>query len=66
MSKKQTAVNWLVEQLNNKGFAGVLTSEEIEQALEIEHDLIIQVAKDNCEELGDDEAEEYYNDQFVN
>jgi hypothetical protein len=33
---KQTAVEWLIEQLNKKGFAPVVTDEEIEQAKEME------------------------------
>ena len=33
---KQTAVDWLVSQLNKPGFAEVVTEEEIQQAKEIE------------------------------
>lgn len=33
---KQTAVEWLVEQLNKEGFAQVVTDEEIQQAKEME------------------------------
>jgi hypothetical protein len=33
---KQTAIEWLVEQLNKEGFAQVVTDEEIQQAKEIE------------------------------
>jgi hypothetical protein len=33
---KQTAVEWLVSQLNKKGFAQVVTDEEIQQAKEME------------------------------
>ena len=33
---KQTAVEWLVSQLNKQGFAQVVTDEEIEQAKEME------------------------------
>lgn len=33
---KQTAVEWLIEQLNKKGFAPVVTDEEIEQAKAME------------------------------
>jgi predicted GNAT family acetyltransferase len=36
MEKQLTAVNWLVSQLNKKGFAQVITDEEIEQAKEME------------------------------
>jgi len=34
--KRQTAVDWLVSQLNKPGFAEVITEEEIQQAKEIE------------------------------
>jgi len=34
--KKQTAIEWLVSQLNKEGFAQVVTNDEIEQALEME------------------------------
>ena len=33
---KQTAVEWLVSQLNKEGFAQVVTDEELEQAKEME------------------------------
>ena len=33
---KQTAVDWLVSQLNKPGFAEVITEEEIQQAKEME------------------------------
>ena len=33
---KQTAVEWLVEQLNKQGFAQVVTDEEINKAKEME------------------------------
>jgi len=39
--KKQTAVEWLISQLNKKGFAQVVTDSEIEQAKEIEREQII-------------------------
>jgi len=34
--KKQTAVDWLISQLNKPGFAEVVTEEEIQQAKEME------------------------------
>ena len=61
MSKKQTAVQWLIKIYLQKG---KIDSFDIDQAKAMEKEQIIQIAKDNCEELGDDEAEEYYNDQF--
>jgi hypothetical protein len=33
---KQTAVDWLIERLNKKNFAQVVTDEEIKQAKEME------------------------------
>jgi len=33
---KQTAVEWLVSQLNKQGFAAVVTDEEIQKAKEME------------------------------
>lgn len=36
MEQKQTAVEWLVSQLNKQGFAQVVTDEEIKQAKEME------------------------------
>jgi len=37
---KQTAVRWLVSILNKEGFAPVLTNEEIQEALQMEHEQI--------------------------
>jgi hypothetical protein len=37
---KQTAVDWLIIQLNKFGFTEVLTDEEIQQAKEIEKQII--------------------------
>ena len=37
---RQTAVEWLVSQLNKQGFAQVVTDEEIEQAKEMELEMI--------------------------
>jgi hypothetical protein len=48
---KQTAVEWLVEQLNKEGFAQVVTDEEIQQAKEMEQE---QLAK--AESKGANEA----------
>lgn len=59
MSKKQTAVEWLMEQLFE-----INRPDLVEQAKAMEKEQIIQTAKDNCEELTHDEAEEYYNSKF--
>ena len=64
MSKKQTGLNWLLNQLP-QDVRSQISNDMIEQAKDIDKNTIIQVAKDNCEDLGDDEAREYYNDQFV-
>jgi predicted GNAT family acetyltransferase len=68
---EQTAVEWLVSQLNKKGFAQVVTDEEINQAKEMEKEQM------NCtweesrfNHWGDDylgkqiSFNEYYNETF--
>jgi hypothetical protein len=45
MEKQQTAVEWLVEQLNTPGFAQVVTDEEIQQAIKMEKAQIIDACK---------------------
>lgn len=71
--KKQTAVEWLVNQLNKKGFAVVVTDEEIEQAKEMEKqqhsetwdNSLIENKGDNY--IGKEKSfEEYYNETFKN
>jgi hypothetical protein len=59
---KQTAVEWLVEQLNKKGFAPVVTDEEIEQAKEMEKQQIIEA----YDKISMNTAEKYYNEQYKN
>ena len=44
MENKQTAVEWLVSQLNKQGFAQVVTDEEIQIAKEMEKEQIINAA----------------------
>jgi flagellin-specific chaperone FliS len=44
---KQTAVSWLVSQLNKQGFAQVVTDEEIEQAKEMEKEQIERLIKEH-------------------
>lgn len=63
MTNKQTGIDWLLSQISidikmQIGF------DLIERAKAKDKETIIQVAKDNCEELGDIEAEEYYFLQF--
>ena len=55
-------VEWLVSQLNKKGFAQVVTDEEIKQAKEMEKKQIIDAA--NLEKMYYKDAEDYYNHTF--
>jgi hypothetical protein len=62
---EMTAVEWLVSQLNKKGFAQVVTDEEIEQAKEIEKQQIVD-AFDGfpLSTRNSQNGEEYYNQTF--
>jgi predicted GNAT family acetyltransferase len=66
----KTAVEWLVSQLNKKGFAQVVTDEEIEQAKEMEKQQIIDAhgtKKDYSFSQIDPKTitgEQYYNETF--
>ena len=71
--KKVSAIEWLIEQLNKKGYAPVVTDEEIQQAKEMEKeqhsetwdDSRIQYKGDNY--IGKEKSfEEYYNETFKN
>ena len=62
---KQTAVEWLVSQLNKQGFAQVVTDEEINQAIAMEKEQIKDAWDNGCEDDGIiDNAEQYYNETF--
>jgi hypothetical protein len=65
---KQTAIEWLIEQLNKKGFAPVVTDEEIEQAKAMEKEQHSDTWKDGMRSdngyFGD--FEQYYNETFNN
>ena len=63
---KYTAVEWLIEQLNKKGFAPVVTDEEIEQAKAMEKDQIIEAWMATDNPLQRMSAEAYYNETFNN
>jgi hypothetical protein len=67
---KQTAVEWLIEQLNKKGFAPVVTDEEIEQAKAMEkgqHKQTWLAQFDNAAEMTyKKDFEQYYNETFNN
>ena len=47
--KTQTAVEWLIDQLNKTGFTQVVTDEEIAQAIELEKQQIIDAYHVNPE-----------------
>ena len=62
---KQTAIEWLVEQMNIKNPNWL--KEEIEQAKEMEKQQLIQAAYDNMNATEEDpmqDAIEYYNETF--
>jgi vacuolar-type H+-ATPase subunit H len=61
--KQQTAVDWLVSQLNKQGFAEVVTDEEIEQAKEMEKEQI-KNAYTYDRALLQITAEQYYNETY--
>ena len=71
MNTKQTAVEWLVNQLNKQGFAQVVTDEEIQQAKEMEKEenvefarLCLNKAKDLDILTAFMNAEQYYKETF--
>lgn len=59
--KKQTAVDWLVSQLNKEGFAQVVTDKEIEQALALEKEQIIDAHIAGFTSI---ESAQYYNQTY--
>ena len=68
MKKQQTAVEWLVEQLNTSGFAQVVTDEEIQQAIKMEKEQILQALNDGkamiISPTSNKSLEQYYNENF--
>ena len=71
--KKQTAVDWLISQLNKPGFAEVVTEEEIQQAKEMEKEQMskaweesrIEDMSDIINYVGHEKTfDEYYNETF--
>jgi DNA-directed RNA polymerase specialized sigma subunit len=65
ISNKQTAVEWLVFQLNKQGFAKVVTDEEIEQAKAMEKEQIIKAFNEGTFSADEKiDAEQYYNETF--
>ena len=65
---KQTAVEWLVNNIKEKGLCAVLWNEKvIKQAKEMEKEQIIAAAADHSyptEEIALKYAEQYYNETF--
>ena len=68
--KKQTAVEWLIEQME-KQCVNVLTDAEIEQAKEMEKQQIIESYCQGCFDIWKDDgifpretSEQYYNETF--
>jgi len=65
-NKQQTAVEWLlnaIETKNGEEFSSYY-SEFIEQAKEMEKEQIQDAYKADMYPIGDDEAEQYYNETF--
>jgi len=71
--KKQTAVDWLISQLNKTGFAEVVTDEEIQKAKEMEKEQMSEVwetsriedMRDIINYVGHEKTfDEYYNETF--
>ena len=67
---KQTAVEWLVEQLKKRGYAGEFPPHLLfEQAKAMEKEQIIEAYKADCDTLGHTNAfkvaaEQYYNKTY--
>jgi hypothetical protein len=70
---KETAVEWLVEQLNKQGFVQVVTDEEIKQANKMHEQQIIDAHRHGFTEgtcfgattiYKFTSAEQYYNETF--
>jgi hypothetical protein len=64
---KETAIEWLVSQLNKEGFAQVVTDEELEQAKELEKQQIMKAVFDSMGTNLDPNmgrAEQYYNETY--
>lgn len=65
MEPKQTAVEWLVSQLNKQGFAQVVTDEEIKQAKEMEKQQIINAYLRGIKNYDPIfKSEQYYNEEY--
>jgi hypothetical protein len=63
MENKQTAVEWLVSQLNKQGFSQVVTDDEIQQAKEMEKQHVMEFLEEYDSYIfrgGNTSEEEYY------
>jgi hypothetical protein len=60
--EKQTAVSWLVSQLNKQGFAQVVTDEEFKQANEMFEQQIMDAYETSYISMMT--SEQYYNETF--
>ena len=63
MENKQTAVEWLVSQLNKQGFSQVVTDDEIQQAKEMEKQHVMNFLEEYDSYIfrgGNTSEEEYY------
>jgi hypothetical protein len=64
MEKQQTAVEWLIKQIDNNGFIKFVTNEQIEQAKEIEQEQIMNAWAKGVVSEDHMTAEQYYNETF--
>jgi hypothetical protein len=63
-NNKQTAVDWLVSQLNKQGFSQVVTDDEIQRAKEMEKQHVMEFLEEYDSYIfrgGNTSEEEYYN-----
>ena len=61
-NKRVTAVEWLVSILNKEGFAQVLTDEELEQAIAMETEQIMEAFEDGHTAIIN--SEQYYKENY--
>jgi len=62
---KQTAVEWLVEQLKERGYAGEFPPHLLfEQAKAMEKDQIVDAYKADLYPCSDEDAEQYYQETY--
>ena len=64
MEKQQTAVEWLIKQIDNNGFIKFVTNEQIEKAKEIEQEQIMNAWVKGVVSEDHMTAEQYYNETF--